>query len=98
MTGEPVSAAEAHRIGLVNRVLPLDQLRAEALSLARQIASRGPLAVRAARRAVLHGAGLPLADGLAIEAEQFLVVMRSDDAVEGATAFAQKRPPVYHGR
>ena len=98
MTGEPVSAAEAHRIGLVNRVLPLDQLREEALSLARQIASRGPLAVRAARRAVLHGAGLPLADGLAIEAEQFLAVMRSDDAVEGATAFAQKRTPVYHGR
>jgi enoyl-CoA hydratase/carnithine racemase len=98
MTGEPISAAEAYRIGLVNRVLPPDQLRAEALSLARQISSRGPLAVRAARLAVLHGIGLPLADGLVVEAGQFLAVMRTDDAVEGATAFAQKRPPVYQGR
>jgi enoyl-CoA hydratase/carnithine racemase len=41
---------------------------------------------------------LPLADGLVVEAAQFLAVMRTDDAVEGATAFAQKRSPVYHGR
>jgi enoyl-CoA hydratase/carnithine racemase len=98
MTGEPVSAAEAYRTGLVNRVMPLGRLRPVALALAAQIAGRGPLAVRAARQAVLHGAGLPLADGLAVEAEHFRAVMRTDDAVEGATAFAQKRPPVYHGR
>jgi len=59
---------------------------------------RKPLAVRAARLALLHSAGLPLADGLAVEAEQFLAVMRTDDAVESAAAFAQKRPPDYHGR
>jgi len=46
---------------------------------------------------VLHGIGLPLADGLAVEAAQFVAVTRTDDAVEGATAFAQKRPPVYQG-
>jgi enoyl-CoA hydratase/carnithine racemase len=98
MTGEPVSAAEAYRTGLVNRVVPLDRLRPEALALAQQIASRGPLAVRAARRAVLDGLGLPLPAGLAVEQEHFLAVLRTDDAVEGATAFTQKRPPVYRGR
>ena len=98
MTGEPVSAAEAYRTGLVNRVVPLDRLRPEALALAGQIAARGPLAVQAARLAVLRGTGRPLAEGLDIEAEFFRAVMRTDDAVEGATAFTEKRPPVYRGR
>ena len=78
--------------------MPLDRLRPEALALAGQIAARGPLAVQAARLAVLRGTGRPLAEGLDIEAEFFRAVMRTDDAVEGATAFTEKRPPVYRGR
>lgn len=97
MTGEPISADEARRVGLVNQIVPLDRLRAAALRLAVTIADRAPVAVRAAREAVLRGTGLPLDDGLRLEAELFRAVMRTDDAVEGATAFAEKRPPQYRG-
>lgn len=98
LTGEPVDAAEAHRVGLVNRVVPLPELRAEALRLAGVIASRGPLAVRAARASVLAGLGSDERAAMDTEFRLFLDVMRSEDAVEGSTAFAEKRPPVYRGR
>lgn len=98
LTGDPIDAAEAYRLGLVNRVVPLDDLVPEAMRLAHRIAERGPLAVAAARRAILDGLGTPLAAGLAAEFRLFLEVMRTDDAVEGSTAFTEKRPPVYRGR
>ncbi len=98
MTGYPVDAATALRIGLVNRVLPQAELLPAALELAATIASRGPLAVQAARRAVLDGLGLPLPEGMAMEYASFLEVMRTDDAAEGPRAFAEKRAPIYHGR
>jgi enoyl-CoA hydratase/carnithine racemase len=98
LTGDPVDAATALRLGLVNRVLPLDELVPAALELARTIASRGPLAVRAAKQAVLAGLGAPLAAGMAAEYELFLEVMRTDDAAEGPRAFGEKCAPVYHGR
>ncbi|HEX3827121.1 MAG TPA: enoyl-CoA hydratase-related protein [Sporichthyaceae bacterium] len=98
LTGDPVDAANALRIGLVNRVLPQAELLPAALELAATIASRGPLAVQAARRAVLDGLGMPLSEGMAMEYASFLEVMRTDDAAEGPRAFAEKRPPVYHGR
>jgi enoyl-CoA hydratase/carnithine racemase len=97
LTGDPIDAATALRLGLVNRVLPQAELVPAALELARTIASRGPLAVAAARRAVLDGLGLPLAEGMAMEYGMFLEVMRTEDAAEGPRAFAEKRPPVYHG-
>jgi enoyl-CoA hydratase/carnithine racemase len=98
LTGEPVSAGDALRWGLVNRVLPLPELVPAAVRAAESIAARGPLAVRTARDAVLSGLGLDLGAGLQTERERFLDVMRTEDAVEGATAFSQKRPPLYHGR
>lgn len=98
LTGEPVDAAEAYRLGLVNRIVPLPQLRAEALRVAEVIASRGPLAVRAARASVLAGLGMDERAALDNEFRHFLAVMRSEDAVEGSTAFAEKRPPRYRGR
>lgn len=98
LTGDPVDAAEAFRLGLVNRVLPQSDLLDAALTLARRIAERGPLAVVAARRAILDGLGMSLWDGMALERRLFVEVMRTDDAVEGATAFTEKRPPVYRGR
>jgi enoyl-CoA hydratase/carnithine racemase len=97
MTGEPISADDALRWGLVNRVLPAAELVPAAVAAAQSIAAKGPLAVRAARSAVLASLTLGLADGLAAEREHFLAVMRTDDAVEGATAFSEKRAPVYLG-
>jgi enoyl-CoA hydratase/carnithine racemase len=90
----PPPTAGHRRPRPAGRVVPLDRLRPEALALAGQIAARGPLAVQAARLAVLRGTGRPLAEGLNIEAGFFRAVLRTDDAVEGATAFTEKRPPV----
>jgi enoyl-CoA hydratase/carnithine racemase len=73
-------------------------LREAAVGLARSIAARGPLAVRAARAAVLAGLGRPEDEAMRIEFEHFIAVMRSADAVEGGTAFAERRDPVYEGR
>jgi enoyl-CoA hydratase/carnithine racemase len=98
MSGEPISADDALRWGLVNRVLAPADLLPAAVAAAQSIAAKGPLAVRAARAAVLDGLGLSLADGMAAERDRFLRVMRSQDAVEGATAFSEKRAPVYQGR
>ncbi|MGO8830654.1 MAG: enoyl-CoA hydratase/isomerase family protein [Steroidobacteraceae bacterium] len=98
LTGEPIEAQTALRIGLVNRVLPTDELLDGAMRLAAAIASRGPLAVMAARRAILEGLTLGLAGGLCNERDRFVEIMKTDDALEGATAFAEKRAPEFHGR
>lgn len=98
LTGEGIDAKEAHRIGLVNRIVPLAELRGEALRLAAVIASRGPLAVVAARASIL--AAVDLDESAAIEEEfgHFVDLMRSEDALEGPRAFAERREPVYRGR
>ena len=98
LTGEPVDAETALRIGLVNRVLPLDRLLDGAMRLAATIASRGPLAVTAARRAILEGLTLGLSAGLMNERDIFFQIMKTDDALEGPTAFSEKRDPRYQGR
>jgi enoyl-CoA hydratase/carnithine racemase len=98
LSGDPIDAATALRAGLVNRVLPQAELLPAALELAGRIASRGPLAVRAARKSILAGYELAESEAMQLEYDLFLEVMRTDDAVEGPTAFAEKRPPIYHGR
>jgi enoyl-CoA hydratase/carnithine racemase len=98
LTGEPIDAQTAVRIGLVNHVLPNDQLQSGAMRIAATIARRGPLAVRAARRAILEGLTLGLAAGLSNERDIFIEIMKTDDAREGAKAFAEKRDPLFHGR
>ena len=98
LSGDPIDAAEAHRIGLVNRLVPLADLRTEAMRLAAVIASRGPLAVRSARASILTGLGLDLRAALAQEHERFIDVMRTEDAKEGPRAFAERRDPQYAGR
>jgi enoyl-CoA hydratase/carnithine racemase len=97
LSGEPIDAQEAFRIGLVNRVLPQAELLPAAVQLAETIASRGPLAVRAAKRAVLEGLDRGLQAGLGLEAALFDELMHSEDAVEGPRAFAEKRPPRFSG-
>jgi len=97
LTGDPITAEEAFRIGLVNRVVPAEALLASARALAERIASRGPLAVRAAKEAVYYGLGRDLATGMAREHSLFQRVLASEDASEGPRAFAERRLPRFKG-
>jgi enoyl-CoA hydratase len=98
LTGRIISAAEALQFGLVNDIAPPADLLAVAKSLAREIASLAPLAIRACLEAVNRGAELPLAEGLALEARLFASLFASEDVREGTSAFLEKRSPVFKGR
>jgi len=97
-TGERVSAGEAERIGLVNRVVPAEQLMAVAEELARKIMSRGPLAVRAAIEAVMWGSDMPFEQGQFLEATLFGLLCASEDTKEGMKAFIEKRAANFTGK
>ncbi len=98
LTGEAISAAEAERIGLVNRVVPVELLLEEAKTIAKKIAAKPPLAVRAGKEAVLKSANLPLDEGLEFERKSFFVLFSSEDKTEGMKAFIEKRKPVFKGK
>ncbi len=98
LMGETISAAEAHRLGLVNAVVPAAEVMPTARRWAQTLCERGPLAVRAAKEAVLRGLSLPLADGLRLEAFLSGTLRGTEDAVEGPRAFAEKRKPVFRAR
>jgi len=98
LVGDSMSAEEAHRIGLVNRVVPAEKLTETAEEFAHKIAENGPLAVRKIKETVLKALGRPVEEGYALEDEATRVIMRSEDAREGPRAFAEKRPPRYVGR
>lgn len=97
LTGNPVDAATAWRMGLINQVLPAAELQAAARELAATLASRGPLALQAVKKAVLQGLGRPLAEGLAIEAEIAAANRLTADYREGPRAFAEGRRPTFKG-
>jgi enoyl-CoA hydratase len=97
-TGAMVSAAEALRIGLVNRVVPSGQELRAARDLAHTIAQKAPKAVAASKRVMREGAELPLSQGLEREAEAFeREVLPSEDLAEGIAAFLERRPPKFRG-
>jgi len=98
LTAEPIDAEEALRIGLVNRLVPLPELLPTAMRLAEALCERGPLALRAAKEAVIRGLSLPLADGLRLEAFLSGTLRGTEDAVEGPKAFAEKRKPSFKAR
>src|SRR5262244_4466632 len=98
LTGMRVPAAEALRIGLVERVVPVAELMTAAQGLARQIADKAPIALRYAKEAVVGGLGLPLADGVRLENDLSTLLRTTEDRVEGAKAFVQKRKPKWTGR
>jgi enoyl-CoA hydratase len=98
LTGEFVSAADAERFGLVNRVVPAEMLMDEARSVARKIAAKPALAVKAAKEAVLKAANLPLDEGLEFERKSFFLLFASEDRTEGMKAFLEKRKPVFKGK
>jgi enoyl-CoA hydratase len=97
-TGDRIGAAEAERIGLVNKVVPPDQLMTVAEEMARTIAKRGPLAVRAAIEAVMIGSEMPLEAGLSFEATLFGLLASTEDMKEGMGAFLEKRSAEFKGR
>lgn len=98
LTGEMIDAREAHRLGLVNRVVPQDQVMEEARKLLATILERGPLAVRYILEATHQGLEMPLEDGLRLEANLFAVTFATEDKVEGTRAFLEKRPPAFRGK
>ncbi|HEY7451145.1 MAG TPA: enoyl-CoA hydratase-related protein [Candidatus Limnocylindria bacterium] len=98
LTGEPISAAEAERIGLVSRVVPNEVLETDALDLAAEIAKRAPLALRLAKESVNAAYEMSLTDGLAHERRLFYLLFSSEDQKEGMAAFLEKREPDFTGR
>ena len=98
LTGRILSSDEAERIGLVNQVVPAGEALAAADALAEEIAARGPLAVREAKRLIDMSTDTDLDTGLAAELDASDRVFASEDMLEGASAFFAKRDPEYHGR
>jgi enoyl-CoA hydratase len=98
LTGRIISADEAERIGLVNRVVPAGEARKAAEAVAEEIAARGPLAVREAKRLIDAAMDLDLDAGLAAELDASERIFASEDMLEGANAFFGKRDPEYRGR
>ncbi len=97
LTGEPIDAARALQLGLVNRVVPLEQLVEAALELAGQVAGNAPLAVRASKEIMMRSLDLSEGEAWKMAGERVLPVLTSRDAIEGATAFAEKRAPNWQG-
>ena len=98
LTGAPLPAADAERIGLVNRVLPFADLLPEARKLARLLAEQAPVAMRYIISAINHGLEMPFAEACAYEATLFALVMATDDMREGTRAFLEKRKASFEGR
>jgi enoyl-CoA hydratase len=98
LTGEFIEAQEAYRIGLVNKVVPVDALMEEAKGLARKLADYPPLSVKYIKRAVNTGMNLDLTSALDYEAHIAAMLGTSEDRIEGFMAFTEKRKPVFRGR
>ena len=98
LTGDPITAERAAALGLVNRVTAEGGALDGALELAAAIAANGPFAVAVTKQIARSAGDWTLAEGWAKQSELMLPVFVSEDAMEGATAFAEKRPPVWKGR
>jgi enoyl-CoA hydratase len=98
LNNRTLTAQEAYQFGLVNRVVPVETVLDEALKLAEEIASRAPLAVRAAKKMIHQVYEESLSDGLAEEKREFYALFSSEDQKEGMQAFIDKRKPEWKGR
>ncbi len=97
MTGEMIDAKQAKELGLVAKVFPADQLLAESMKVAKALAVRGQVALRAIKQVVDRGYDVDLKSGCALEAQAFSVCFTSQDAREGVAAFLEKRKPNFQG-
>ncbi|GAB4329432.1 MAG: enoyl-CoA hydratase-related protein [Candidatus Zixiibacteriota bacterium] len=98
LTGELISAAEAHRIGLADEVYPASELMEKATKMAQTIASKGPVAVMTAKRCINLGMNVDLKSALEYEYTQFGVICATEDKTEGCAAFLEKRAPQFKGQ
>jgi enoyl-CoA hydratase len=98
LSGEPITAQEAHRVGLVNQVVSAQELMASAEKLAQKIMANGPLAVKFAMEAVNHGMEMSEAEGQFLEATLFGLCCTTADMKEGTRAFLEKRPAKFVGK
>jgi len=98
LTGEPIDAVEALRLGLITRIVPADDLLAQAQGIARKIADNAPLSVRAIKRLVRSGSAMPLSEALQLERMLWGLLRHTEDRAEGRRAFAEKRRPNFVGR
>lgn len=98
MTGEMIDAQEAYRIGLVEKVVPAEELMGTAEKIARIIMSKAPIAVRAVKNAINTGISLDIQAGVALEREALVTPFSSEDRCEGMTAFLEKRPAVFRNK
>ena len=96
-TGKMISAAEAHAMGLVNKVCVQDQLMDEVLNVAKLIVSKGKISLRAAKQAINAGMDVDLNTGCRIEIDAFAICLASSDAKEGTQAFLEKRAADFKG-
>ena len=98
LTGARVDAREALRIGLVERVVPTAEVHTAAQALAKMLAERAPIAMRYAKEAVVKGLGMSLEDGLRLENDLATLLRTTEDRIEGAKAFLEKRKPRFTGQ
>jgi enoyl-CoA hydratase/carnithine racemase len=98
LSGDMIEAAEAERLGLVNKVVPLDRLEEETLALAQKIIKKSPLAVKLGKQYYYQVINMPFRQRFAYSSEVFARLCTSEDAQEGVNAFLSKRPPVWRGK
>ena len=98
LTGKMIDAQEAYRIGLINRIVPPDKLMTVAMDMAKEIASKGPIALRYAKEAIYKGMDMTLEQGLRLEADLYLLIHSTKDRTEGIKAFQEKRTPKFEGK
>jgi enoyl-CoA hydratase len=98
LSGDPIGADEAYRLGLVNKVFDAPLLLLETLALAKKLAGKAPVARMAIVDAVVRGGSLPFADAQALEADLFGMMASTEDTREGMAAFIEKRKPVWKGK
>lgn len=98
LTGKPINAQEAYRIGLINEVVPKTELMAQAQKWAEDLCQVSPLALRAAKEAMLRGYCMPLDSGIKLETTLFNYLLGTEDFVEGRDAFLNKRKPQFKAK
>ena len=98
MLGEPIKADKAEKIGLVNKVVPFDQLDAEVEALAKKLMKKSSMALRSAKIAIKKGISVDLKHGLQMEQDVFAVLFGTQDQKEGMAAFVEKRKPNFQGK
>lgn len=98
LTGEMIDAQEALKIGLINKIAPVELYLDEAKKMAKQIAKKSPIALQLAKEAILKTFETSLSEGLIHERKNFYILFSTDDQKEGMTAFLEKRDPVFKGR